>query len=54
MSNILPIEEENDIVGQRDERFQLTRASRLRSHLVHASMTAPLVRPAEGYCRQDT
>ena len=54
MSNILPIGEENDIVGQRDERFQLTRASRLRSHLVHASMTAPLVRPAEGYCRQDT
>ena len=54
MSNILPIEEENDIVGQRDERFQFSRASRLLSHLVPAKRTAPLVRPAEGYCRHDT
>ena len=36
MSNILPIGEENDIVRQRDEWFQLTRASRLRSHVVQA------------------
>jgi len=54
MSNILPIGEENGIVGQRDERFQPTHAAAPASQLVQASMTAPHFRPEERYRRQDT
>ena len=54
MSNILPIGEENGVVEQRDELFHNTHDSGLDSCLVQARMTAPPVRPAEGYRSQDT